>query len=56
MQGLMIAIQPEDSVDFDEIEGYFTNSTVQTGEALAGESVFGFNDFAIFELCRLQEG
>ena len=52
----MIAIQPGDSIDFDEIEGYFTNATVQTGEALAGESVFGFNDFAIFELCRLQEG
>ena len=56
VQGIVAAIQSSDSIDFNALEGYFTNSTVQTGDALTGESIFGFNDFTIFELCRLPEG
>ena len=58
MQGVVLGIQSiagiqSDSIDFNLLEGYFGNTTVQTGDALAGESIFGSNDFSVFEFCRI---
>ena len=58
MKELVLAIQniegiQSESIDYDLLEGFFGDGNVQTGEALAGESIFGSNSYSVFEFCRI---